>query len=44
MSHGFDVTGERLVEEQYRASLGGYVISLMHAASCRFAEQYWHGK
>lgn len=44
MSHDLGVTGERLVEEQYRASLGGYVIYLMHAASYRFAEQYCHGK
>lgn len=33
-------TGERLIEEHYRRSLGGYVIYLMHAASYRLAEPY----
>ena len=40
MNHTMKITGERLVEEQYRSSLGGYVIYLMHAASYRFAEKY----
>lgn len=43
MNHTMNITGERLVEEQYRSSLGGYVIYLMHAASYRFAEKYCRG-
>ena len=44
MNDGIDVTGERLIEEQYRSSLGRYVIYLMHAASYRFAEKYCQGQ
>ena len=43
MNHTMNITGERLVEEQYRSSLGGYVIYLMHAASYHFAEKYCQG-
>ena len=43
MNHTMNITGERLVEEPYRSSLGGYVIYLMHAASYRFAEKYCQG-
>jgi len=31
------------MEDQYRSSLGGYVIYLMHAASYHFAEKYCRG-
>lgn len=40
MSMELEPTGERLIEEHYRRSLGGYVIYVMHAASYRLAEPY----
>ena len=43
MNNNINITGERLVETQYRYSLGGYVIYLMHAASYHFAEKYCQG-
>lgn len=39
-----EVTGERLLEVDYRQSIGGYAIYLMHLASYRFAEPYCRGK
>ena len=40
MTMELEPTGERVIEEHYRRSLGGYVIYLMHAASYRLAEPY----
>mgnify|MGYP003383426596 CR=1 FL=1 len=39
-----EATGERVVEDAYKASLGGYVIYLMHLASYRFARTYCAGR
>lgn len=44
MEPRLESTGERMVEEHYRGSLGGYVIYLMHIASYRLAESYCRGK
>lgn len=44
MTVELEPTGERLIEEHYRRSLGGHVIYLMHAASYRLAEPYCQGK
>lgn len=44
MTVELEPTGERLIEDHYRESLGGYVIYLMHAASYRFAENYCRNK
>lgn len=43
MTSELEPTGERLIEDHYRASLGGYVIYLMHGASYRLAEPYCRG-
>lgn len=37
-------TGERMIEEAYHHSLGGYVIYLLHSASYELAEKYCKGK
>jgi SAM-dependent methyltransferase len=37
-------TGERVIEDAYRRSLGAYVIYLFHLASYRFAESYCRGQ
>jgi len=37
-------TGERVIEDAYRRTLGGYVIYLMHMASYQFARKYCTGK
>lgn len=37
-------TGERMIEEAYHRTLGGYVIYLIHSASYAFAEKYCNGK
>lgn len=44
MSSELEATGERVIEEAYRRTLGGYVIYVFHAASYRFAENYCSGK
>jgi SAM-dependent methyltransferase len=44
MSTGLEATGERVIEDAYRESLGGYVIYLMHIASYQFARTYCAGR
>lgn len=38
------LTGERVIEEEYKTSLGMYAIYLLHVASYRFAEPFAQGK
>jgi len=40
MTIELEPTGERVIEDSYRSSLGGYVIYLMHMASYRFARSF----
>ena len=40
MSIELETTGERVIEDAYQESLGGYVIYLMHIASYRLARTY----
>lgn len=44
MTMELEPTGERVIEDAYRDSLGGYVIYLMHMASYRFARAHCVGK
>ncbi|HEY4529478.1 MAG TPA: methyltransferase domain-containing protein [Luteimonas sp.] len=44
MKPNLEVTGERVLEDDYRQSLGGYTIYAMHAASYAFAEPLCAGK
>lgn len=44
MSIELEATGERVIEDAYRESLGGYVIYLMHIASYQFARHYCAGR
>lgn len=44
MNAGLEATGERVIEDAYRESLGGYVIYLMHIASYQFARTYCAGR
>lgn len=44
MKTQLEPSGERVIEDAYRRSLGGYVIYLMHAASYRYAEDFCAGK
>jgi len=44
MKAHLEITGERVVEEDYLQSVGTYTIYAMHAASYRFAETYCRGK
>ena len=44
MMYELEPSGERVIEDAYRNSLGGYVIYLMHMASYRFARDYCAGK
>ncbi|WP_146906943.1 class I SAM-dependent methyltransferase [Arenimonas daejeonensis] len=37
-------TGERMIEDAYRSSVGAYVIYLMHSASYAFADPYCRGR
>lgn len=43
MTIELEPSGERVIEDAYRNSLGGYVIYLMHMASYRFARSYCAG-
>lgn len=43
MKSDIGLTGERLIEDSYRGSIGGYVIYLLHEASYRFAVDYCKG-
>lgn len=43
MTVELEPSGERVIEDAYRNSLGGYVIYLMHMASYRFARNYCAG-
>lgn len=40
MKKGLELTGERMIEDAYHQTLGGYVIYLLHAASYQFAEKF----
>ncbi len=44
MKAHLEITGERVVEEDYLQSVGTYTIYAMHAASYRFAEAYCRDK
>ena len=44
MKTKLEPTGERMIEEAYHRTLGGYVIYLIHSASYEFAEKYCYGK
>ncbi|MFB9067150.1 class I SAM-dependent methyltransferase [Pseudofulvimonas gallinarii] len=44
MTYELEPSGERVIEDAYWNSLGGYVIYLMHIASYRFARDYCAGK
>lgn len=44
MSIQLETTGERVIEDAYQESLGGYVIYLMHLASYRLARPYCTGR
>lgn len=44
MKTGLEPTGERMIEDAYHQTLGGYVIYLLHAASYQFAEQFCAGR
>lgn len=44
MATELEVSGERLIEDEYRKTPGGYVIYLMHLASYRFAEDFCRGR
>lgn len=44
MTVNLELSGERMIEEEYRGSLGGYIIYLMHSASYRLAKGYCSGK
>lgn len=43
MNIELEPSGERVIEEAYQKSLGGYVIYLMHVASYRFARDHCKG-
>lgn len=44
MTTELESSGERVIEDAYRDSLGGYVIYLMHMASYRFARSHCIGR
>lgn len=44
MTLELEPTGERVIEDAYRDSVGAYVIYLMHAASYRFVEEECRGR
>lgn len=43
MKTELETSGERVIEDSYQQSLGGYVIYLMHVASYRFARSHCRG-
>lgn len=44
MKAELEPTGERMIEDAYHQTLGGYVIYLLHAASYQFAEKFCENK